>query len=1320
MSLNFQRLRGLLDEFNFADLFVEVLGWNSSNQKNILLEIENKKYNCQVIAEMSGIPVYEVIAVDNNIPDSQIRSEINSQIPHHEKLLIFVDEQRTRSLWYWVKNENSKPPYIRDHYYVKGQPGDLFISKLASLLFSIHELENGEPSVVDVIDKLREGLDVETVTKKFYSDFQQLHSQFLTYVEGINNDNDRRWYTSVILNRLMFVYFLQRKGFLDNSDYNYLQNLLKKSKQRGENLFYKEFLEALFFKSFAQPEPHDKKVIELVGQIKYLNGGLFLKHPIEGNKKYKISIADKAFEEVLKLFEDYSWNLNDTPGGNDREINPDVLGHIFEKYINQKGFGAYYTRSEITEYLCHQTIDKLIVDRVNAALSFPPFPTLGGYRAFADIKELIFKLDTNLCRLLVYEILPNLSILDPACGSGAFLLAAMKTLSFIYFAVIGAIERDGHGEVKIWLEKVKSSGDSLAYTIKKLIVTDNLYGVDIMEEATEIAKLRLFLALVSSAKDINELKPLPNIDFNIMAGNSLIGLIKVDETRLDTVGNSLQPNILQKLKADEWKKVLQEKDELIKRYKQIPFLPSTQEKECPLELRQEIEELHQEYEVRLDELLLHEFSEHLKIKYEEVQLTGKAKKRVLNINDIKSLEPFHWGYHFDKVLENGGFDVIITNPPWKELKLQPREFFAQYSKLVTQNMDNEAFEQEKQRLLQKNYIAKAWLNYQSQYPHSKAYYRLSKQYKNQISIVNDQKVGTNINLYKLFLEQCFNLLRLGAECGIVIPSGIYTDLGTKQLREMLFNQTKITGLFCFENGTKSTEYTKATQVFEEVHRSFKFVVLTFIKGGKTTEFPSAFMRHDVEELEKFPNANSLPITIDIVRNLSPDSLNIMELKNELDFHITKKMLKFPFLRDKINGKWNLHLTNGLNIKNKKGNQETCERRLPLYEGKMIHQFTHKFAEPKYWVDEKEVRKAVLGKKGKDEGQNLDYQRYRLAFRDVARNTDSRTMISSIIPSQVFAGNTLILSEAFDNQEELLFACAVLNSFTCDFIIRLKVTTHCNMFHVYQLPIPRLTKGDKYFSEIVQRAAKLICTTPEYDDLAQEVGLGSHKNGAIDETERAKLRAELDGIIAHLYGLTEEEFKYILTTFPIVCEQVKQDALEAYRDFTPLTGDAEIIELITIQDESSTLEFKSTARWDVDNDKKNPVMEEVILKTVASFLNTKGGTLLIGVTDEKEIIGLDLDYQTFRKPNKRDAYQLFLMNDLLLRGLGRDLATLIDVTFHEVEQKDVCRIIVKPSPRPVFMDIKQKRCLFVRGGNLSTKLATDEEIKDYCKSRWGSL
>ena len=103
-----------------------------------------------------------------------------------------------------------------------------------------------------------------------------------------------------------------------------------------------------------------------------------------------------------------------------------------------------------------------------------------------------------------------------------------------------------------------------------------------------------------------------------------------------------------------------------------------------------------------------------------------------------------------------------------------------------------------------------------------------------------------------------------------------------------------------------------------------------------------------------------------------------------------------------------------------------------------------------------------------------------------------------------------------------------------------------MFFIYQLPVPRLTESDPQFHPIATRAARLICTTPEFDALAQSVGLTSHHAAATNPLERAKLRAELDGLVAHLYGLTEEEFIHILGTFPLVGSAVKVDAHNAYR------------------------------------------------------------------------------------------------------------------------------------------------------------------------------
>ena len=132
------------------------------------------------------------------------------------------------------------------------------------------------------------------------------------------------------------------------------------------------------------------------------------------------------------------------------------------------------------------------------------------------------------------------------------------------------------------------------------------------------------------------------------------------------------------------------------------------------------------------------------------------------------------------------------------------------------------FEKEQAKLLGDADIRAAWLDYLSEYPHQSAYFRSASQYRNQISIVNGKKAGTDINLYKLFVEQCFNLLRQGGQCGMVIPSGIYTDLGTKQLREVLFSQCQLGPLFGIAN---------ERFLFEAVDHRFKFCIITFAKGG---------------------------------------------------------------------------------------------------------------------------------------------------------------------------------------------------------------------------------------------------------------------------------------------------------------------------------------------------------------------------------------------------------------------------------------------------------------------------------------------------------
>jgi hypothetical protein len=699
MSIDFTRTRERLKDFDFHRLFVEELGWSQPSTKAPTeMKVNNVIFARRQISQLAGIAVFEVTAQAGGIPDAKTRAAIHKEISstHHENLLIFVDKERTQSLWFWVKREGSKK-YPRDHFYIKGQPGDLFLGKLSAIVFELGEFdESGNVSVLEVANRLRKALDVEHVTKKFYGEFQEQHLAFLDLIEGISDDRQRRWYASVLLNRLMFIYFLQRKGFLNNGDLNYLQSKLAQTKQKGSDLFYSTLLKLLFFEGFAKPE--DQRSVDTnktLGSIKYLNGGLFLLHAVEQQNPH-IDIPDRAFESLFSLFQRYSWNLNDTPGGLDNEINPDVLGYIFEQYINQKSFGAYYTRPEITEYLCERTIHRLVLDAINTPEVVRNNPIKGvKIREYHNMAELLMDLDAETCRSLLFTILPKLSLLDPACGSGAFLVAAMKTLINIYSAVIGKIKFLTDGNLSAWLKKAEQEHKSLNYFIKKRIITDNLYGADIMGEGAEIARLRLFLALVAAADTVDQLEPLPNIDFNILAGNSLIGLMQVDAK--DFEKRRRQGEFFKQTHSE----ILAEKNRLVDVYRYTATYTDDL-----TALRNDIQAKRDEALLALNELLLDDFKE-LGIKYEQSTWDDKKNKegsprpRPVTMADIRALEPFHWGYEFDQILsQNGGFDAIITNPPWEIFKLNSKEFFEEYSHLIAKKkMTIHDFEKAQAKLL---------------------------------------------------------------------------------------------------------------------------------------------------------------------------------------------------------------------------------------------------------------------------------------------------------------------------------------------------------------------------------------------------------------------------------------------------------------------------------------------------------------------------------------------------------------------------------------------------------------------------------------------
>ena len=388
MAADIATLRPYLEAFDLTSLMVEGLGWNHNHGTPIAVTAEDVTYNLHPVAEKAGFAVYRCGPnSDGTIPSQGIRRQIERQVAqtNYEHLIIFVDAGETRQVWQWVKRESGKPPALRELRYDKGQTGTALLQRLRGIEFTL--AEEGNLGITDVTDRFRGALDVERVTKRFYDSFRTELTAFQKFIEGFIAQGDRDWYASLMLNRMMFVYFIQKQGFLDG-DEHYLRNRLTKVQEREGpdrfQRFYRQFLLRLFHEGLGQPEAaRSTELNALLGRVPYLNGGIFDPHQLERDNP-DIKIPDGAFEQIFGFFDQYQWHLDDRPTGADNEINPDVLGYIFEKYVNQKQMGAYYTKEDITGYIARNTVIPRLLEMAQQECPIAFGPDGGVWRLLQD------------------------------------------------------------------------------------------------------------------------------------------------------------------------------------------------------------------------------------------------------------------------------------------------------------------------------------------------------------------------------------------------------------------------------------------------------------------------------------------------------------------------------------------------------------------------------------------------------------------------------------------------------------------------------------------------------------------------------------------------------------------------------------------------------------------------------------------------------------------------------------------------------------------------------------------------------------------------
>ncbi|MBI3396200.1 MAG: restriction endonuclease subunit M, partial [Spirochaetia bacterium] len=354
------------------------------------------------------------------------------------------------------------------------------------------------------------------ISGKFYAEYAKKRVQLIKQISGIDDEADSRWFAQVLLDRIIFLYFLQKKGILAGDERYLIHKLQEHVKAAGKKgpSYYKGFLTRLFFETLCtKPADRSAELTALTGtNLPYLNGGLFLKHDLEETYP-NIDVDNRALSEVFLFLETWMWNVSERSETDEDAIDPYILGYIFEKSLGEnKSQGVYYTPPFLSEFLARETIEAHLLRHANQATASAPYPSLPDFLAKAHENDLV----------LLYEHLRSMTVCDPACGSGQFLVQALHEIGRIHESLLSRARTENMDQLLRHIQKDYAIDGEYVYGMRRFIVARNLYGVDLLSESVEITKLRLFIGMVEGLeKDIRE--PLPNIDFNIRAGNSLMG-----------------------------------------------------------------------------------------------------------------------------------------------------------------------------------------------------------------------------------------------------------------------------------------------------------------------------------------------------------------------------------------------------------------------------------------------------------------------------------------------------------------------------------------------------------------------------------------------------------------------------------------------------------------------------------------------------------------------------------------------------------------------------------------------------------------------------
>ncbi|EIR8100513.1 class I SAM-dependent DNA methyltransferase, partial [Campylobacter jejuni] len=760
-----------------------------------------------------------------------------------------------------------------------------------------------------------------------------------------------------------------------------------------------------------------------------------------------------------------------------------------------------------------------------------------------------FLIQSALKDKLNNENILKFKILDNACGSGHFLVGVLNAITHIvlsdfdHFTNLKELYEEEKENILNYIKDfVQDYEVDESDILKRLLLKRIIYGVDLNPFSIELTKLSLWIDSFIFGT------PLSFIEHHIKCGNALINsnlsdfkdLIKQNSSNLFTNSITQEFEILQEVfeKLDNLKDTNEEQIKQSKQIYQNEITPKLDKLNLYLNY---INTLHF---VNKEELQI------LKaLSQDDIQnLSQNEQAKAIISKYQKEFNFFNYELEFPEIVENQvfkGFDIIIGNPPWDKTKFSDSDFFPQYKS------DYRSLIASKKKEIQDNLLAKDYIkqNYEKQ----KAYINdLSEYYKKAYPLNKGSGDG---NLFRLFVEKNLSLLKQDGNLAYVLPSALMFEDGSLTLRKEILENKTLEYFYSFEN---------RQAIFADVDSRYKFALMLIknTQANHTHKIKMMFYKTDINSLKN--KDEILTLNLKDIKKLSPTHLALMELKDKQALEILRKSYNaFQNLSfDYIDFRRELDMTNDKDL----FIEEFREGLLPLYEGKMIHQFDANFSQTTYFLEKAKFDERLKSKElyrakkatGKELNPKLikyDREFFRLGYRKISRDTDERTLIASLLPKNCGGADSTysnipkqyvlkddVICMDIVPYERILFVLALFNSLVVDFIIRNMVQINVSKSYLERIPLPQPSDEEIQNNEIYKTLAKNALLLQLYndqnhhfDELKQEFNI---KNEEIPKTKKAYdiLRAKNDLLVKELYGLSDDEFSYMISTFKVLNEK----------------------------------------------------------------------------------------------------------------------------------------------------------------------------------------